>query len=404
MIPWLMLAVFLAGCRGNGPGKKPGASSFGEDADFLRQHLKNVVVLQHTADSSQVLVSGDYQARVMTSTTGGRSGKSYGWINRPLIASGSYRSHINAYGGEERFWLGPEGGQYSLFFPKGSPFDFSNWQTPGLLDTAHFNLDNRTDASVTYSKRATLKNYAGADFDITIIRRISLLDTIAFKKRTGIVLPAGISLVAYETENKLANSGVQPWNEQTGLLSIWLLGMYQPSPKTVIAVPFRPLPQATQFIHDDYFGKISPQNLQIKDSLLLMKADGKSRGKIGLSPEVARPLAGSVDLETGSITLICFSVAENGRYVNSKWEHQREPYKGDVLNCYNDGPLPDGSQLGPFYELESSSDTRALRPGDFIIYRQMTAHLEGDKAAMDQLSKMIWNRSLDEISRVFPDR
>jgi hypothetical protein len=26
--------------------------------------------------------------------------------------------HINVFGGEDRFWLGPEGGQFSIFFAK----------------------------------------------------------------------------------------------------------------------------------------------------------------------------------------------------------------------------------------------------------------------------------------------
>jgi len=33
----------------------------------------------------------------------------YGWINRELVASGKRQKHINAFGGEDRFWLaGPE--------------------------------------------------------------------------------------------------------------------------------------------------------------------------------------------------------------------------------------------------------------------------------------------------------
>ncbi|CAL1517769.1 DUF6786 family protein [Chitinophaga sp. MM2321] len=392
----------MTGCKENSSDKAPVAITFGQDADFLHEHLEDVVVLQHANDSSQVLVSGDYQARVMTSTTGGRQGKSYGWINYDLIRSGKYNPHINAFGGEERIWLGPEGGQYALFFPPGAPFDFNNWQTPGLLDTAKFTQVNKTNSSVTYSKSDSLKNYAGTNFDITLTRRISLLDKSIFEKQAGITLPPGVSLVAYETENTLTNSGAAAWNEHTGLLSIWLLGMYRPSDQTVIAAPFKPLANAREYITDDYFGKISPEYLQVKDSVLLLKADGKSRGKIGLSPQVARPIAGSVDLNSGSITLISFSIADTGHYVNSKWEQQQAPYKGDVLNCYNDGPLADGTQMGPFYELESSSDARALQPGESIVYRQVTAHIEGDKTAMNQLAQSIWQLSLEQIANSFP--
>ena len=43
-------------------------------------------------------------------------------------------------------------------------------------------------------------------------------------------------------------------------------------------------------------------------------------------------------------------------YVNSMWEVQRDPFAGDVVNSYNDGPpAPAAKPLGPFYELETSS-------------------------------------------------
>ena len=76
----------------------------------------------------------------MTSTAEGDAGFSFGWINRELIASGKILPHINAFGGEERLWLGPEGGQFSIFFRKGKSFVYEDWQTPAFLDTAPFEL------------------------------------------------------------------------------------------------------------------------------------------------------------------------------------------------------------------------------------------------------------------------
>ena len=48
---------------------------------------------------------------------------------------------------------------------------------------------------------------------------------------------------------------------------------------------------------------------------------------------------------------------------------QKEPYKGDVINSYNDGPLADGTQMGPFYEVESSSPALALKKGETGEYK-----------------------------------
>jgi hypothetical protein len=33
-------------------------------------------------------------------------------------------------------------------------------------------------------------------------------------------------------------------------------------------------------------------------------------------------------------------------YVNSMWEDQKEPFSGDVVNSYNDGPTATGKTIG----------------------------------------------------------
>lgn len=378
--------------------KKPG--NFGEDVTFLQKHLQNVVVLQSSSDSSRLVVTGDYQARVMTSTASGSQGKSFGWINYNLVSSGKLAPHINAFGGEERFWLGPEGGQYSLFFPGGKSFEFNNWQTPGLIDTAHYNVKSQSPTEITYQYDGTIQNYSGTTFKLDITRTIRLLDNNAITAKLQATLPAGIKSIAYETENVLTNKGDSAWQEKNGLLSIWLLGMFIPSDQTVVVAPFKGIPDARTHITDDYFGRIPPQNLLVKDSLLLFRADGKARGKLGLSPLVAKSGAGSIDLQNNTLTVLFYEVVPQGRYVNSKWELQKEPFKGDAVNCYNDGPLADGSQMGPFYEVESSSDARALQPGEALSYRQVTMHFEAaDRNALQALATQLWNLPLEEVQQ-----
>ena len=92
--------------------------TFGDDLAFLKQHTE-VVILSNTSGNSQVAIIPAMQGRVMTSTAEGLEGLSFGWINRELVASGKTVEHINVYGGEDRFWIGPEGGEFSIFFKKG---------------------------------------------------------------------------------------------------------------------------------------------------------------------------------------------------------------------------------------------------------------------------------------------
>jgi hypothetical protein len=81
---------------------------FDDDLAFLRQHTEVLVLAE--AGGARVAVVPAWQGRVVTSTTGGPRAASYGWINRELVASRRLQPHINAFGGEDRLWLGPEGG------------------------------------------------------------------------------------------------------------------------------------------------------------------------------------------------------------------------------------------------------------------------------------------------------
>src|SRR5271165_5441896 len=89
------------------------AASFGDDLAFLQKHT-DVVVLHDPSNMAQVAVAPAWQGRVLTSTADGAGGASFGWINRELISSGKLLPHINVFGGEDRFWLGPEGGQFGV--------------------------------------------------------------------------------------------------------------------------------------------------------------------------------------------------------------------------------------------------------------------------------------------------
>ncbi|HEY7820564.1 MAG TPA: DUF6786 family protein, partial [Vicinamibacteria bacterium] len=88
----------------------PPMKTYGDDLAFLDQH-QDVIELSDSTGTSRVAVVAEYQGRVMTSTSGGTDGPSFGWLNREAIASKERKPHINVFGGEDRFWLGPEGGQ-----------------------------------------------------------------------------------------------------------------------------------------------------------------------------------------------------------------------------------------------------------------------------------------------------
>jgi hypothetical protein len=372
--------------------------TYAYDADFLTNHTKELVELQNT-EGAKILLSADYQGRVMTSTAAGDSGTSYGWINYGLISSGEKKKQFNAMGGENRFWMGPEGGQYSIYFNPGDSFNIAHWQVPPIIDTVSYDVVQANQWQAVFAKKAAFTNYSGTRFEISIERKISLLNKDRVSELLKTEIPANINLVGYQTENSITNSGAEDWKKEKGLLSIWLLGMFTPTPQTVVIIPFHPQKNARSFITDNYFGEIPKNRLKVKDSVLFFTCDGKYRSKIGLSPMIAKPLAASFDFKNNVLTLVIPTIDKQGMYVNSKWEIQKEPYKGDVINSYNDGPLPDGSQLGPFYEVESSSPAKELKRGEKLEYSQVTCHLQGDYNSLRQLAKQLLSIDLDEIKK-----
>lgn len=369
--------------------------TYGYDAAFLSEHLDHVTELT-SEEGARVLVTGDYQGRVMTSSAGGESGNSFGWINYDLIATGKKLPQFNPVGGEERFWIGPEGGQNSFYFKKGDTFEFKNWQVPASIDTLPFTVVSSGKDKVVFSHTTSLDNYNGSGFDLEINRSISLLGSNALSEKLGQKLPENVKWVAYETENTIKNTGAAEWTKETGLLSVWLLGMFTPSDETIAIIPFRNRPDAGNFITDNYFGQIPADRLVKKDSALLLKCDGKLRSKLGLSPLITKPVAASFDYKKNILTFILFTVDRDGDYVNSKWEIQDEPYKGDAVNAYNDGPLENGSQMGPFYELESSSPAKSLKPGESFTCKQVTCHMEGNYEALNTLAQNLLGISLED--------
>ena len=94
------------------------------------------------------------------------------------------------------------------------------------------------------------------------------------------------------------------------------------------------------------------------------------------------------------LTIAKFSLPEGATdYVNSLWELQEFPFSGDAVNAYNDS-----GDLGPFYELESSSPAMDLKSSESSSHIHQTFHFVGDEGELDKLAKGILGVSITELS------
>ncbi len=374
-------------------------TSFKEDVEFLKKYV-TVITLKDAESGGEVAVVPEYQGRVMTSAADGDEGLSFGWINRNLIESKKFEPHINVFGGEDRFWIGPEGGQYGIFFAPNTPFDFEHWQTPPAIDTEPYEVVSQNDKQVLFRKEAKLKNWSGTEFQVLIDRTVSVLSKEQIAGALGVRISQNIKYVGVESKNKITNTA-ENWNKEKGLLSIWILGMFNPSPDTTIVIPFLPGPENDlgPKVNDAYFGKVPPERLVVKDNVLFFSGDGQYRSKIGISPKRALSVFGSYDAKNKVLTVVQYSKPDSPKpYVNSMWEMQKDPYGGDVINSYNDGPVGPGQKpLGPFYELETSSPAEELKKGEYVEHTHRTFHFTGSEKELNYLAEEIFGIDLQTI-------
>jgi hypothetical protein len=402
--------VFLIACSSSGNKNSNKMKNnvpkgkYGYDVAFFTEHNIKTIELKDAGSKACVLLVPGFQGRVMTSTVGGSEGISFGWINYKLIESSKVSGQFNPYGGEERLWLGPEGGPFSIYFKKGTEQVFSNWVVPREIDTEPFEPVSQSNDRVSFRKEFTLNNASGTKLEIGIERTVKLLTGKEAELAMGLPIDSSLSYVAYESENTLINKGHSDWTEQSGALSVWMLAMFNPSPKGVVFIPFKEgnESESGKIVNDDYFGKVPSDRLIIKDGILFFKTDGKFRSKIGISPQRALPFCGSYDPEKQVLTLLWYSSPDKPlKYVNSKWGDQPFPFSGDVVNSYNDGPVADGSIMGPFYEIESSSPAAFLTAGSKITHSQRIFHITGSEDKLNLITEKLFHHSLSEIKDAF---
>jgi hypothetical protein len=394
----------------DGAEGKGDSMTYREAKSFLGKHTK-VIELASEDGSARVAICPEWQGRVMTSTCNGPDGPSFGFLHGEFIEAGKPNRQFNNYGGEDRLWLSPEGGQFSLWFKPGAAQSLDNWFTPPAMNDGPYELASAAGEPVCrMSRRMQLENASATCFDFAVTRDVRLLAAADLKNLFGAsaaeqMTQAGVRRVAYETANTITNSGAAMTKEK-GLVSIWMLGMLNSGPKTVVIVPYKPGDESSlgPVVRSDYFGTVPPERLKVLPEAILFLGDGNYRSKIGTSQRRAKNVLGSMDFQGGVLTLVHFTMPDDPTqhpYMNNLWQlPQAEPYVGDVANSYNDGPLGPGKKgLGPFYEIESLSPAAALKTGESLTHRHRTIHVQADMPTLVRLAKEVLGVDLDTVRR-----
>jgi hypothetical protein len=407
----MALAALMGAATARGDEQKGAAMSYQQVREFLGKHTHLVELGEGDA---RVLITPQWQGRVMTSTCGGLDGRSFGFVHREFIEAAKPNLHFNNYGGEERLWLSPEGGPFSLWFKPGVKQTLEDWYTPPAFNEGGWKVVSApTDPECRMEVRMALDNTAGAKFLLDVKRTIRLLGREELGGLLGpaaskLLAAAGVKTVGYETRNELINRG-EPMTKEQGLVSIWMLGMLNCGSQTVVVVPYKPGDEATHgpAVKSDYFGAVPAERLKVLPEAVLFRADGKYRSKIGTSQQRAKNVLGSIDFAAGALCFVQFNMPDDptkALYMNNMWGQQAESYKGDVANSYNDGPNELGQQLGAFYEIESLSPALPLKKDESLVHTQRTIHVQADMAVLAPLARAVLGVELDTVKREMLDR
>lgn len=376
------------------------ANTYLSDLEFLNEHTE--VVELATSSDARIAVTPGWQGRVMTSTLAGDKGTSFGWLNRPFIAKRSENDPaFNNYGGEDRFWLGPEAGQYSLFFTPGDPFDLDHWRCPAGFTTGPFEITSQGNKSVAMISEFSVNNYAQNTFECAVKRTINALDRDQVAAELGTTPPQDVQVVAFESVNTLANAGNNDWTRSNGLVSIWTLGMMKGLANGKVIIPFHVGDESLlgPTAVSDYFGPLPEDRFGIEEDFCWFRVDGKFRGKIGMRSPRAKNVFGSYDIGNQELTVVQYNLPAGAAklpYINPSWSVQDDPFQGDPINSYNDVGTDDGTPT--FFELESSSPAAELQAGQSMTHVHRTCHFKGSFDALRDLSIKVLGVDLADIT------
>lgn len=377
--------------------------TFGYDLQYLSAKDSLLTVLKSADGQAQVIVSPTYQAKVFTSTAAGEDGQSLGYLNYKALDQEGLSEHMNGYGGENRLWIGPEGGSYSVFFRQGDEQVYANWYTPAPVDTEPWNVQTADKTSVAMAKEMEVTNYMGHTLRLRIDRSVRLLEPIEIASQLGVMPGADVRMVGYTTKNTLTNLNDFAWTRHTGTVCIWILDMFNTSPQALTVVPYNVGEETAlgRVVTSDYFGVIPVDRLQVRDDLIFLKTDGKYRSKIGLNALRTKGIAGNYDPVAKRLTVSTFDVDHKAAYLNQEWDPAKDPAVGDLFNGYNDGPLDDGSIMGPFLELESASPGAFIHAGESLTHNHQVFHFTGDTKELSILTECLFGISVDSLVTVF---
>ena len=365
------------------------------------------VVLCGSDSKKIVVVAPSLVGRVICTGSGGLHGTTDSYISEDQIAKGFTKSLPGAkwasFGGEERVWLAPEGGEYALFFSKGKPQTQENYTVPESLNSTKFQVTeiSADGKSVTFTAGMSLVNFIGSRFDLEVSRTISLVESCPYVQE----FKGKIDFVGFESHTYIKNIGKKPWTKKTGAMSIWTIGQFLAKDNSVVIMPYRcgsnevlGAPVSTEYFRLlTLDGNPTPRRFwTVENNVVLLKASGVVQTKLELMAKRSLGRIAAIDLKGFVMNILDFDFYPELEYVASyPLPYDGNPYVGGAASTFVLSKL---HPVSPSYELECCSPALFLQPGEKFGHVARTYRLRSDKNSLITICKRYFNADIKTLT------
>lgn len=259
--------------------------------------------------------------------------------------------------GGARTWIAPEGGPHGFFYPDGG----DSWDVPPGIDPGSYTAVPGAPGWTCLRTSFTARAPDGAAFPLLLTRCLRIEAD-----------PGLPGLARIRIRQVLENAGTAPVD---GRASPWCIVQVPSEAAGTIAMGLRAGLGLGRESMAPYFGTGNAIRARASGAVLLVKAQGGSRWKLGIPAPAAAgtiafarpsrlvppPVAPSRLESRDAWTSVClrFAVDPAGSYLEKSAYGPGEPAAGDAVQAYNDPGTADAA----FSEIEAHAPAAPIPPG-----------------------------------------
>ena len=327
--------------------------SYHDALNYLVQ--KTSVIELYDQLGGRIAVCPDWNGKVLTSTSSGLEGDSFGYINVQAIDTECFED----FGGEDQWTISP------------SVYSFA--------------VEDIKENKAVLQRVLRMADANGTPVECHLTRSISLLS----RKNIGALFgdavadsleQSDVSVISFHSENTIRT-------QEKAWIACRQRGMFNTSPHTFVIVSTPPENFVLEpFRADiDYLGSSPHGRIRHLSQALLIRADGHGRCQVTMPYSVSPPIFGAVELRSGTLTLWTFDLPE-------------ESHQEDKIRIYNPGRCHSSEpDWATYYEMNCFSAVQELQPEHSLTYCQCTVHLTADNALLDGIVRQVFGVSLKDF-------